>query len=114
MEAQSDRAHYQVTMTAATEDEATRLGRMVVERRLAACAQVSGPITSTYRWAGEITSASEWVCTMKTTSDRLDPLFAALRDAHSYEVPEIIAVPIAAGDPDYLAWVEDGSRATGR
>jgi periplasmic divalent cation tolerance protein len=112
MDIPEDGDPFQVTMTAATEDEATRLGRMVVERRLAACAQVSGPISSTYRWAGEITSASEWVCTMKTTGDRLDPLFTALRQAHSYEVPEIIAVPIAAGDPDYLAWIEDGSRAT--
>jgi periplasmic divalent cation tolerance protein len=112
MSDRSHRDHFQVTMTTPTEDEAARLGRMAVEQRLAACAQVSGPITSTYRWAGEITSAPEWVCTMKTTSDRLVPLFAALRHAHSYEVPEIVAVPLVAGDPDYLAWVEEGSRAT--
>jgi periplasmic divalent cation tolerance protein len=96
---------YQVTATAPTADEATSLGRMAVERRLAACAQVSGPIASTYRWHGEVEAASEWVTTCKTTAACLEPLMDALRAAHSYEVPEIIAAGVEAGDRDYLAWV---------
>jgi periplasmic divalent cation tolerance protein len=99
--------HYQVSVTAPSAEEAQRLGRMAVEGRLAACAQVSGPIASTYWWEGKVTSASEYVCTLKTTSDRLPSLMAAVREAHGYEVPEIVASPIDAGDPAYLSWIED-------
>jgi len=95
----------QVSVTAPDPDEAGRLGAMAVEARLAACAQVSGPITSTYWWSGQITSGTEWVCVLKTTEALVPLLMAALRAAHSYEVPEIIATPVAAGDPDYLAWI---------
>ena len=97
---------YQVTVTAPSAEEAERLGRLAVERRLAACAQVGGPISSTYWWHGEVTSCGEWVCTLKTTGDRLDALVAAVREAHPYEVPEIVATAIAGGDADYLAWVD--------
>ncbi len=96
---------YQVAVTAPTADEATSLGRMAVERRLAACAQVSGPIASTYRWHGEVCSTSEWVVTCKTKAACLGSLMDALRAAHSYEVPEIVATGVEAGDRDYLAWV---------
>lgn len=95
-----------VQVTAASADEAGALGRRAVEHRLAACAQVSGPVTSTYWWQGAVTSATEWVCTLKTVADRVDELASVLRAAHSYEVPEIVVMPVVAGDPDYLAWVE--------
>jgi periplasmic divalent cation tolerance protein len=96
---------YQVTVTAPTAEEAASLGRMTVERRLAACAQVSGPVVSTYRWQGEIRSASEWLITCKTQTACLGSLMDALRAVHSYEVPEIVAARIEAGDSDYLAWI---------
>jgi periplasmic divalent cation tolerance protein len=102
--------HYQVSVTAPSAEEANALGRMVVESRLAECAQISGPIVSTYRWEGEVTQASEWLCTMKTATDRLDALMAATRAAHSYQVPEIVATPITAGDPAYLAWIDESTR----
>jgi periplasmic divalent cation tolerance protein len=104
---------FQVTVTAPSEEEAAALGRTAMEGRLAACAQVSGPITSTYWWEGEVTTALEYVVTMKTTADRLPSLMATVKDAHTYEVPEIVATPIAAGDADYLAWIEDVTRHTG-
>lgn len=104
--------HVQVQFTAPTAEEAGRLGRMVVEARLAACAQVSGPITSTYWWEGEVTSASEWVCTLKTTSRRVSELLGALRDAHSYEVPELVVTEITDGDPDYLQWLTAETAST--
>lgn len=97
---------YSVQVTAPSAEEAGRLGRLAVERRLAACAQVAGPITSTYWWEGTVTCATEWVCTLKTMASRLQELTDLLRGAHTYEVPEIIATRVAAGDPDYLAWVE--------
>jgi len=99
------RAACEVAVTAPNPEEAEALGRMAVERRLAACAQVSGPITSTYWWDGEVTSATEWTVTLKTSLDRRDALMGVLRDAHSYEVPQIVATTID-GDPDYLAWIE--------
>lgn len=110
MEAESGRDCYQVSVTAPSEEEARSLGRMAVERRLAACAQVSGPIWSTYWWEGEVTSASEFVCTLKTSTDRLPALMDAVTQAHSYEVPEIVAVRIAAGDSAYLRWIGDETR----
>jgi periplasmic divalent cation tolerance protein len=105
--------HRQVQVTASSAEEAARLGRLAVERRMAACAQVSGPVESTYWWEGEVTSATEWVCTLKTTAARLPALAATLRAAHSYEVPEIVATALVDGDPDYLAWVEAETIADG-
>ncbi|HVC68940.1 MAG TPA: divalent-cation tolerance protein CutA [Acidimicrobiales bacterium] len=105
MDAASGPAFYQVSVTAPSPEEAGSLGQMVVGRRLAACAQISGPISSTYWWDGEVRSAPEWQCTLKTTSSRLEELMAAVREAHSYEVPEIIATPIVTGEPAYLAWI---------
>ena len=78
-----------------------------MEERLAACAQVSGPLTSTYRWEGQVERASEWYCHLKTTLDRLPALESRLRELHPYEVPEIIAVPIVQGNADYLEWIRD-------
>lgn len=107
MGAEFGRDCYQVSVTAPSEEEARSLGRMAVERRLAACAQVSGPIWSTYRWEGEVTSAAEYLCTLKTAADRLPALMDAVKQEHSYVVPEIVAVPIAAGDAAYLEWIGD-------
>jgi periplasmic divalent cation tolerance protein len=98
--------HYQVTTTTSTRDDATALARLTVERRLAACAQVSGPITSVYWWDGELRSTHEWRCTLKTSAHALGPLKAALRDAHGYTTPEIVATLIEDGDDDYLAWID--------
>ena len=98
--------HVQVTVTAPSAEEAGRLATMAVERRLAACAQVSGPVTSTYRWEGKVSTSTEWVCVYKTVARRLPELTAAVRSAHSYDVPEILVSPLVGGDPDYLAWVD--------
>ena len=79
----------------------------MVDARLAACAQVIGPLASTYHWQGRLETAEEWYCFLKTTEERLPALQARLRELHPYEVPEIIAVPIADGDPAYLGWIRD-------
>lgn len=99
--------HFEVTLTAPSAEEASRLGRLAVEGRLAACAQVSGPVASTYWWEGAVASADEWVCTLKTSAAALPHLVAALRAAHPYDTPEIVATAIESGDPDYLAWVDE-------
>jgi periplasmic divalent cation tolerance protein len=95
----------QVTTTWPDRAAADRLAACVVEERLAACAQVSGPLSSTYRWEGKAERATEWYCHLKTTVDRLPALEARIRQLHPYEVPEIIAVPIMQGNPAYLDWI---------
>jgi periplasmic divalent cation tolerance protein len=89
--------------------DAERLARDLVERRLAACVQVLGPISSTYRWRGAIETAEEWLCLIKTTAARFDALTAWIETNHGYETPELTAVPVDNGSPGYLAWV---SKAT--
>jgi periplasmic divalent cation tolerance protein len=102
----------QVTTTIDTREGAERLAALAVEAGLAACAQVQGPIASTYRWRGQIEHAAEWYCHFKTTRARLPDLERLLKTEHPYELPEIVAVAIAAGNPDYLAWIEDSVRVT--
>jgi periplasmic divalent cation tolerance protein len=96
---------YHVLTTIDSSEAANRLGRLAVDARLAACAQVAGPVTSTYRWQGEVETATEWHVWMKTTGAQVEPLIALIRSNHSYDVPEIIASPITAGNPAYLAWI---------
>jgi periplasmic divalent cation tolerance protein len=98
---------WQVTTTAGTREVAERIAVELVDLRLAACAQVSGPIASTYRWQGQIENAEEWVCTVKTTSEQLAGIHDVLRRLHPYEVPELIATAIVGGSEDYLNWLRE-------
>ncbi len=98
--------HIQVFTTTARRDEAQRIARELVERRVAACVQVVGPISSTYRWKGEIETTDEWLCVIKSRQDLYARIEAAIREAHPYEVPEILALPVLAGSSDYLAWLD--------
>ncbi len=99
----------QILTTVAREEEATRLAAELVAQRLAACVQIVGPIASTYRWRGKVETAREWQCWIKTRRDRYEEVAQALRRLHSYEVPEIIVLPIVAGSADYLAWLEEST-----
>ncbi|MDT0326805.1 divalent-cation tolerance protein CutA [Nocardiopsis lambiniae] len=99
-----------VEVTVDTRDGADRLAESVVGHRLAACAQVGGPITSHYRWEGEVRRDEEWTVVLKTAEDRLDDLTARIVREHPYDVPEVVAVPVVGGNPSYLAWVRDETR----
>ena len=99
--------HLQVVTAVDTEEKAQEIARALVERRLAACAQVLGPITSTYRWQGQVETAQEWLCILKTREELYEELEQTLRSIHPYEVPEILATPVAAGNPAYLAWLDE-------
>ena len=103
-----DRYLMAMTTTDARSD-AERLARDLVERRLAACVQVLGPISSTYRWRGAIETADEWLCIIKTTAARFDALAAHIETNHGYETPELTAVPVDHGSAGYLTWL---SKAT--
>ena len=95
----------QITTTLPDRAAADRIAAAVVDERLAACAQVSGPIESTYRWQGKVERATEWYCHMKTTVARAPDLQARIRELHPYDVPEIVVVALAAGDGEYVRWI---------
>jgi len=97
-----------VLVTCGSLREARRIARRVVEGRLAACANiVSAPVESVYRWKGKVERAHEFLLVMKTTAKRLRELEREVKRLHSYDVPDIIAVSIAAGSRDYLGWLAE-------
>lgn len=98
--------YIQIYTTTEKREAAQNIARDVVEKRLAACAQVLGPIASTYWWKGMIEEAEEWMCIMKSRRDLYEKLEATIRSIHPYEEPEILAVPIAAGSQSYLNWLD--------
>lgn len=97
--------YLQVTTTIDSEEKAQKLAQQLVERRLAACAQVVGPIVSTYYWKGQVESAREWMCIAKTTQMKYPALEEAILRLHSYETPEVLATPVVAGSQAYLDWI---------
>ena len=90
-----------------TSEDAERIAGALVERSLAACVNVVPGVTSFYRWKGETARDSEWLLVMKTTTARFEGLREALLELHPYEVPEIIALPIAQGHAPYLEWIDE-------
>ncbi|MFI9205489.1 divalent-cation tolerance protein CutA [Streptomyces sp. NPDC053048] len=99
-----------VVTTTDSHDRALRLATTAVEARLAACAQIEGPITSVYRWEGAVETAREWRVVYKTAGDRYAALEAHIRDEHDYDVPEVVATPVTAGSAAYLAWTREQTR----
>ncbi len=97
----------QVTTTLPDRALAQRLAAELVEERLAACAQIAGPIASTYRWQDAVESAEEWYCHLKTTLERVPQIRTRILALHPYEVPEIIVLPIIDGEPAYLRWIQE-------
>ena len=89
---------------------AEQLARRLVEARLAACVNILSPCRSIYRWKDALQQEEEHPMLIKTTAERYPALEAALRDGHPYELPEIIAVPIEQGLPEYLAWVTEETK----
>ena len=97
-----------VMMTAASPDEASRIAEMLVGARLAACVQILTEIESVYRWQGEVKREKEILLLAKTVRSRFAELENKVRALHSYETPEIIALPITAASEPYLKWLLDG------
>ena len=97
----------QVYTTAASREEAERIATRLVERRLAACVQVSGPLQSRYWWQGRCEQSEEWLCTIKTLDGRYREVERCIQEIHSYDEPEIVAVPIMYGSHGYLHWLNE-------
>ena len=92
-----------------SEDEAMQIARTLVEEGLVACGNVLPEIRSVYRWQGAVEDAKEVPLVLKTTADRVDEVIARVKGLHSYEVPEVIALPVVAGLGVYLDWVRENS-----
>ena len=103
--------YIQVTTTCDKREDAERIAHALVEKKLAACVQVIGPITSIYRWQGKVEQAEEWICFIKSTRAIYPDLERAITAIHPYDTPEIIAVPIAAGSGKYLQWLSENIQA---
>jgi periplasmic divalent cation tolerance protein len=95
-----------VLSTCGSEEEAVRIAKRLVEGRVAACVNLLPRIRSIYRWEGKVEDATEWMLLIKTSRDRYDALSTVLEAAHSYELPEVLALPIVTGSPNYLAWLD--------
>jgi periplasmic divalent cation tolerance protein len=98
--------HLVALSTVADEKDAERLARVLVERRLAACVNVLPGLVSFYRWEGEVKRDEERLLVIKTRADRFEDLRSALAELHPYEVPELVALPAAAGLRPYLDWLD--------
>jgi periplasmic divalent cation tolerance protein len=104
-----------VLVTCASAWQARKIARVLVESRLAACGNVlEAPVRSVYRWKGKVESAEEFLLILKTLRRHFAAVERAVRQLHTYDVPEIIAVPIAGGSRDYLQWISESVRPTKR
>jgi len=100
-----------VVTTTDTEANARLIASDVLDNRLAACVQISGPIESRYWWLDKLETVQEWRLTIKTRTTLFDDLAATIRAVHPYSVPQILALPIVAGNRDYLAWIDEVTTA---
>jgi periplasmic divalent cation tolerance protein len=94
-----------ILSTAGSKEEAQRLAAALVERRLAACVNVVGPVASIYRWQGEVERADEFLLFIKSTAGQFPAIAAAITELHSYQLPECIELTVSAGSDAYLEWI---------
>jgi periplasmic divalent cation tolerance protein len=95
-----------VFSTCGSEEEAVRIATQLVEGRVAACVNLIPRIRSIYRWQGKMEDSTEWMLVIKTSRERFEALRTVLAAAHSYDVPEVLALPVVDGSPDYFAWMD--------
>lgn len=95
-----------VYITASSVEEAGKIGKALVEARLAACANVFGGVTSFYWWEGAVQEDAEAVLILKTRAELVEALTAKVKELHSYDTPCVVALPIEAGNPEFLAWID--------
>lgn len=101
----------QVITTTASKAEAERIAQTLLEKRLAACVQIVGPMESLYWWRGKIERSEEWLCVAKTERRLFAQIEEIIKTLHSYGVPEILAIPIVEGSDEYLRWLHEQVRA---
>jgi len=94
-----------VLTTSGSQEEAREIARALVERRLAACVNLVGPMESVYRWKGKVETAGEWLLIIKTSAEAIERVRKTIKELHSYELPECIELPIEGGSAEYLQWI---------
>ena len=99
-----------VYITASDKSEALKIGRTLVEERLAACVNVIDNMTSVYWWEGQIENSAEVVLIAKTKRELVEPVISRVKELHSYSCPCIVSWPIRAGNPDYLSWIQEETK----
>jgi periplasmic divalent cation tolerance protein len=99
--------HRLVLTTAGSHDEARRISHALVERRLAACVNIVPQVESVYRWQGNVEQAKEWLLLIKTTAGKFESVRDAIKDLHSYDLPECICINIEDGSAHYLKWMTE-------
>ena len=99
--------YIQVFTTTEKKEDGEIIAKTLVEQRLAGCVQIVGSILSTYWWKGNVETADEWMCFIKSKKDLYGELERSIKEVHPYERPEIIAMPIVAGSKDYLRWLSN-------
>jgi periplasmic divalent cation tolerance protein len=100
------KSYIQITTTTEKRQDAEKIAGVLVDEKLAACVQLVGPITSIYRWKGQVEKAEEWQCLIKTRQDLYEEIEKTIKSIHPYEVPEIIALPLSKVSKDYLEWLD--------
>jgi periplasmic divalent cation tolerance protein len=98
-----------VMTTAGSQEEARKIAHALVERRLAACVNIVPQIESIYRWQQKIETATEWLLLIKTRAESFERIRAAIKELHSYELPECVMLDVAAGSHEYLAWITENT-----
>ena len=98
-----------VLTTAGSPEEARKIAHALVERRLAACVNIVPQIESVYRWQGKVESAAEWLLVIKTKADLFEQVRDAIKELHSYDLPECIMLEVAGGSEEYLKWIEENT-----
>lgn len=99
--------YIQIFTATEEKEDAKKIANVLVEKRLAGCIQIVGPIISAYWWKGRVETTEEWLCIIKSKKDLYNELEKTIGEIHPYEMPEIIAVPIVAGSRDYLKWLSN-------
>ena len=99
-----------ITTTTGTREDAEKIAAHLVEKRLAACAQVSGPITSFYWWKDNLEKDQEWRCVIKTLDSKYEEVEKEIKIIHPYSVPQIVAVPVRYALQEYETWAKDNVR----
>ncbi|OGD36808.1 hypothetical protein A2850_02425 [Candidatus Azambacteria bacterium RIFCSPHIGHO2_01_FULL_51_74] len=98
--------YIQVSTTVTKKGDAERIAEVLSDKKLSACAQIIGPITSVFRWKGKVEKSKEWLCIVKAKRSQYKKIEKEIKKVHPYELPEIIAMSIIEGSREYLGWIQ--------